>query len=170
MAGQTLGSGADSGIKRVFATALTETNATDVEGVGVIRFEGRKIYKWVKYNNGSGDVAAIVGDCAYYYGVAGDAVTGGYEDSVVTMDRTDGYLGAGVFQSIIADGEFGWIQVEGQVGILTDVAGGIGDKMTLSDGTAGAAQLSDSETEPAIGFVAQAGAITEYSTIVLQLN
>ena len=118
MAGQTPGS-AGKGIKKVFSAGLTETADYDKEGVGAIRFEGQKIYKWVKYNNGSGDVASVVGNFAYYYGVAGDAVTGGYENSVVTMDLTDGYLTAGVFQAIIADGEFGWIQIQGPATVTT---------------------------------------------------
>ena len=105
---------ANEGIKKIFVTALTETSTDDKEGVGVLRFVGNKIYKWVKFNNGQDNVAAIVGDCAYYYGVSGDAVTGGYENSVVTMDRTDEYgIGAGIFQSIIADGSYGWLQIRG---------------------------------------------------------
>ncbi len=137
MAGQTPGS-AGKGIKKVFATGLTETSATDMEGVGAIRFEGNKVYKWVKYNNGSGDVASIAGDCAYYYGVAGDAVTGGYENSVVTMDRTDGFgVGAGVFQAIIADGEFGWLQIRGPATLTQALTSG-SDGGALTEVGAGA--------------------------------
>ncbi|KKL88316.1 hypothetical protein LCGC14_1925900, partial [marine sediment metagenome] len=33
------GSGRDSGIKKIFATSLTEISTTDVEGIGVIRRE-----------------------------------------------------------------------------------------------------------------------------------
>lgn len=97
-------------------------------------------------------------------------ITGSLYGELVLATAATDTITVGVACKTFADGEFGWIQTEGMVGVLTDVAGGIGDKMTLSDGTAGACQLSDSETEPAIGFVAQAGAITEYSTIVLQLN
>ncbi len=154
MAGQTPGS-AGKGIKKVFATGLTETSAIDMEGVGAIRFEGNKIYKWVKYNNGSGDVAAIVGDCAYYYGVAGDAVTGGYENSVVTMDRTDGFgVGAGVFQSIIADGEFGWLQIRGPATLTQALTSGAdGDALTeIGAGADGALELVGADIEAMVAI------------------
>lgn len=120
-----------SGIKKVFQTLLADTSSKDKEEVGTLRFEGNKVYKWVKYNNGAGDVASIAGDVAYYYGVSGDAVTGGYENNVVTMDRTDAYLGAGVFQAIIADGEYGWIQIKGPATLTnTLTAGADGNPLT----------------------------------------
>ena len=145
MSQQTPGTSA-KGIKRIFATALTETSTIDLEGVGAIRREGNKTYKWIKYNNGAGDVASVVGDVGYYYGVSGDAVTGGYENSEVTMDLTDGYIGAGVFQSIIADGSFGWIQVRGAATTTTaPKAGADGDALTMigatTDGTLDVAAL-----------------------------
>ncbi len=140
--GQTPGSNT-GGMKQSFTTGLAETSAIDAEGVGTHRYDSGKWYKWVKYNNGSGDVAAIVGDVAYYYGVAGDPVTGGYEDSVVSMDRTDGFLGAGVFQSIIADGEYGWIQIKGAATLTQALtAGADGNPLTfIGAGADGALDL-----------------------------
>lgn len=130
MAGQTPGS-AGAGIKKVFATGLAENNTIDREGVGTIRHEGNSVYKWIKYNSGAGAVAAIAGDVAYYYGVGGDAVSGGYENHEVTMDRTDGYLGAGVLQSVIPNGSFGWVQIRGPATLTnTLTAGADGDGLT----------------------------------------
>jgi hypothetical protein len=114
-----------SGIKKVFLTKLTETSTTDKEGVGTIRFEGNKVYKWVKFNNGAGNVASVAGNVAYYYGVGGDAADGdGYELSIVTMDRTDAFMTAGVFQAIIADGSYGWIQIKGPATLTTALTAG----------------------------------------------
>ncbi len=146
MAGQTPGS-AGKGIKKVFSAGLGETADYDKEGVGAIRFEGNKVYKWIKFNNGAGDVASVVGLFAYYYGVGGDAAAGdGYELSIVTMDLTDAFMTAGVFQSIIADGEFGWIQIMGPALITTAFkAGADGNAMThvgaTTDGTLDVAAL-----------------------------
>ncbi len=131
---QRLGS-AGNGIKKIFATGLEETANQDLEGLGAIRREGDKTYKWVLFNNGSGSVAAVVGNFAYFIAVTG------YIAHTVTMDLTDADgVGAGVFQSIIADGEYGWIQIGGPATLTTaHLAGADGNAMTAvgasTDGT-----------------------------------
>jgi hypothetical protein len=115
-------------MKKVFQTKLTDTRATDVEGIGVIRFEGAKIYKWVSYNAGTGTVAAVAGSGCVYHG--DDAVVAN-SAADVTMDYTDGLIGAGVLQAIIATTEFGWIQIKGiAVMVPSFTAGADGDRMT----------------------------------------
>ncbi len=122
-----------SGAKKTFLTRLTDTRATDAEGVGCLRWEGNKCYKWILYNNGAGTVTSVAGYFAYYYGVSGDAGDGdGYEDSTVTMDYDDSFgVGAGVFQVEIADGEYGWIQIQGPATLAIAAEGGAdGNAMT----------------------------------------
>ncbi len=159
MAGQTPGS-AGSGIKKVHATGLTETSVTDMEGVGSIRFEGNSIYKWIKYNEGAGSVAAIAGDCAYFYGLSGDAVSGGYENSEVTMDRTDAYLAAGILQAVIADGSYGWIQIRGPATLTQALSGGAdGDKLThVGAGADGALDVAALVTDAHVAIATDASA------------
>ena len=65
-----------AGIKKVFQTLLADTHTTDKEGVGTLRCEGNKVYKYVKYNNGADNIASIKGDVAYYYGVCVHVCTG----------------------------------------------------------------------------------------------
>jgi hypothetical protein len=147
--------------KQTFITGLADQSTSDLEGVGTIRREGpNKIYKWVKYNNGAGDVAAIVGDVAYYYGVSADAVTGGYENSVVTMDRTDAYMGAGVFQSIIADASYGWIQIRGPATLTQALtAGADGNALTHTGaGADGALDVSAAVTDTVVAFATDVSA------------
>lgn len=153
MSRQTPGTGA-KGIKKIFATSLTETSTIDLEGVSTIRRDGNSTYKWVQFNNGAGDVASIAGDVAYYYGVSGDAVTGGYENGVVTMDRTDGYLGAGVFQAIIADLSYGWIQIRGPATLTQALtAGADGNALThVGAGADGALDVSAAVTDAVVAF------------------
>lgn len=97
-----------------------------------------KIYKFVKFNNGVGDVAAVVGNVCYYYAVSGASAG---QTTIVTMDLTDsGGIGAGVFQSIPADGEYCWIQIKGPATLTTALtAGADGDALTAvgagADGT-----------------------------------
>lgn len=137
--GQTLGS-ANHGIKRVFATALDETNAKDMEGAGAIRREGNATYKWIQYFGGAGSVAAVVGDVAYYT-KSGTAATenGGHKDSKVTSDLSDSdELGAGVLQAVIPEAGFGWIQIEGFATLTTALtAGADGDPLTPTGSTDG---------------------------------
>ena len=149
-----------TGHKVSFITGLTDTDTVDVEGVGTLRWEGNKCYKYVKFNNGAGDVASIAGDVAYYYGVSGDAVTGGYENSEVTMDRTDAYLGAGVFQAIIADGSFGWIQIRGAATWTQALsAGADGDALThIGAGADGALDVSALVSDACVAIATDASA------------
>ncbi len=159
-----------SGIKKVFLTKLTEVaTATqgDKEGVGTIRFEGNKVYKWVKFNNGAGNVASVAGNMSYYYGVGGDAADGdGYEDSIVTMDRTDGFMCAGVFQAIIADLGFGWIQIKGPATLTTAfTAGADGNAMHFAGaGADGTIDVSGLVTDDF------AGVATDHSAEMMALD
>lgn len=112
-----------------------------------------KTYKYVKFNNGVGDVASVAGNVAYYYGVSGDAVTGGYENNEVTMDLTDGYMGAGVFQAIIADGGYGWLQVRGAATLTTALtAGADGNALTHVGTTDGTLDVSALVTDAIVAF------------------
>ena len=146
-----------AGMKKVFQTLLADTSTKDKEGVGVLRFEGNKIYKWIKYNNGQNDIASVAGDVAYFYGVGTNASTGGYENSEVTMDQADAYLGAGIIQAVIADGEYGWIQIKGPATINTALsAGGDGESLTHIGSSDGTLDLSNAETDAVVAFATDA--------------
>ena len=146
-----------AGIKKVFQTLLADTHTTDKEGVGTLRCEGNKVYKYVKYNNGAGDVASVAGDIGYYYGIDANASTGGYENNVITADFTDAYLGAGVFQAVIADGSYGWIQIKGPATINTALtAGGDGQALTHVGSSDGTLDLSDNVTDAVVAYATDA--------------
>jgi hypothetical protein len=79
-----------------------------------------KCYKYVLFNNGTGNVAAVVGDFAYYYLAAGLA------SNTVTM--------------VLTDGAYGWVQVSGNATLTTaPLAGADGNALTAvgatTDGT-----------------------------------
>lgn len=98
-------------MKKVFQTRLTDTSTLDLEGIGVLRFEGSRVYKWVTYNTGTGVIAAVAGNGVVYHG--DDAVV---VDSAadVTSDYSDGSgIVAGVLQAVIANASYGWIQIKG---------------------------------------------------------
>lgn len=97
---------AGKGQRRTFTGALTDTYTWDVNGVGAIRQEKDKVYKWVKYNQGTATVTAVAGNAVVYED---------RENSEVNGDVSDGQgLGAGMLMAAIAHGSYGWIQIKGE--------------------------------------------------------
>lgn len=131
----------------------TSTEGPEFRLGTLARLSNGKAYKYVKYNDGVGNVAAVAGNVVYYYGVSADAVTGGYENNEVTMDLTDGYLGAGVLQAVIADGGYGWIQIRGAATVTTALtAGADGQALTHVGTTDGTLDVSALVTDPIVAF------------------
>lgn len=97
-----------------------------------------RIYKFVLFSDGTGNVAAAVGNFCYYV-----AETGA-ETWTVTSDLSDGNgIGAGVFQSVPADGEYCWIQVAGPATLTTALtAGADGNALTAVGSTDGTVDVS----------------------------
>lgn len=128
-----------SGSKRVFVTPLTTVDLTDKEGIGTIRQEGNKWYKYVQYDEGAAAVDSVAGEVCYYY------TLDGYKNNIVTSDLSDALggagleMGAGVLQAILSDGEYGWIQIKGLATLtIALTAGADGDALTptgAGDGT-----------------------------------
>lgn len=102
---------------------------------------GTKKYKYVQFNDGAGAVASVAGNFAYYYAPSG-ASAGAV--NVVTMDVTDsGGIGAGVFQAVIADLGYGWIQIAGPATLTTALtAGADGNALTAVGTTDGTLDVS----------------------------
>lgn len=132
-----------SGSKKSFLTRLTDTSSTDLEGVGTLRWEGNKCYKWVQYDTGAGGIAAASGKVAYYY------TLDGYKNNQVTADLTDSVeLGAGVLQAAPGDGEYGWIQIKGAATLAAALtAGADGDPLTPTGSSDGTLDVSAAVTD-----------------------
>lgn len=147
------------GEKKIFITRLTDTSTSDLEGVGTIRWEGNKAYKWVLYNQGAGAVAAAAGNVAYYYGAAGVG-TSGYTNSEVTSDVSDSpKVGAGVLQAAIANGSYGWVQIKGVATLTTALtAGADGNALTPVGAGDGTLDVSALVTDPICAYAFDASA------------
>jgi len=129
--------------KQVFLTPLTAVETTDLEGVGTLRWEGNKCYKWVKLLNDTATVAGAAGDVALY-----DAVTG-YGLHTVSLDLTDGDsqpLPAGVLGATVTGtvdtAYYCWLQIRGEDTLNaaietsndgTPVAAADGDPLCMGD-------------------------------------
>ena len=128
---------AEYGIKQMFGDKVTDTSTTAQNGLGVIRFEGEKQYRYVQVV----DMAAALGDslCA--------ASTG---EGVVTIDRAGGsqlaLLTRGVAIGAIASGSYGWIQTKGVATINCDGTVAAGDAVIPSAVTNGVADVCDDST------------------------
>lgn len=97
-----------NGLKRVFLTPLDTVDTSDKEGVGTIRFEGNKVYKYIQYSEEAAAVDGVAGEVAYYVAATG------YAANDVTSDLTaSDEVGAGVLQAALSDNEYGWIQIKG---------------------------------------------------------
>lgn len=143
--------------KSIFVTRLTDTSTSDLEGVGTIRRENQKQYKWVRYKTAAGPVAAVAGNVAYYYapgGVSAGATTD------VTSDLSDSAaLGAGVLQSAPANDEYCWIQTRGPATITPALtAGADGQALTALGATDGTLDVSALVTDAIVAHAIDASA------------
>ena len=127
-----------SGMKKVFITPLTDISSTDKEGIGTIRFEGNKIYKYIQYDEATAAVDGVAGEVTYYI------ADSGYGASNVTSDLSaSGSAGtevaAGVLQAALTDEDYGWIQIKGLATLtIALTAGADGNSLTptgAGDGT-----------------------------------
>lgn len=102
--------------------------------------EGKE-YRYYKFNNGAGDVAAVAGNFAYFLAVSG---TSAGEVTEVTMDLSDSSgIGAGVFQAVLTDGYYGWFQTKGHCTLTTALtAGADGNALTAVGATDGTVDVS----------------------------
>lgn len=116
-----------------------------------------KKYKYVQYETGAGAVAAVVGNVCYYYAAGG--VSAG-SSTVVTSDLSDSAgLGAGVLQAVLADGEYGWIQISGVATLTTALtAGADGNALTPVGSTDGTLDVSALVTDSICAYAVDASA------------
>lgn len=127
-----------SGIKKVFATPLNEVSTIVKEELGTLRFEGNKVYKYVKIQNATATVAFVAGDMACYRADK-------YDENQVVTDFTDADtigIPAGALQGagagVLATAYYGWVQVRGFATLNQALAGSpsVGDELTALAATA----------------------------------
>ena len=97
----------DKGQKVVWSGAVTDVHTTQKEVIGSTRFHGMKVYRYYKFDNGSGSVAAVSGNIAVFKATTQDTVTSDVSDGDTNK------VAAGMFVSAPADGQFCWLQVRG---------------------------------------------------------
>lgn len=104
--------------------------ATEIEGktpaLGDIFWgTGGKVYKFVKYDDGSGNLDMVAGDAVFYVDDSGYAAHTVMCDS---GDASGAEIGAGICQgTVTVDGSYFWIQIKGHAILSTNLGGSGGD-------------------------------------------
>lgn len=96
-----------TGQKQLFVTPITEVAATDVEGVGTIRVEQDKIYRWVK--NAETATTFSAGQVVAHVITAGTTAI----QEVKQMATANLSFLAGVVMGTLVGSSYGWIQIWG---------------------------------------------------------
>ena len=112
-------------------TVIDTVASNKLGGIG--QTNDGKLYKYVEYIDAT---AGVAGEVAYYATVAIGGVTG----TVVTSDLSDSIsVGAGVLQTALTTGTYGWVQVSGVATLsIALTAGTDGSNLTpvgAGDGT-----------------------------------
>jgi hypothetical protein len=143
-------------LTRTYTAAQLASEGPAKPGNHFFAYDG-KVYKFVLFNNGVGNVAAVAGNVCYYYAVSGASAG---QTTEVTMDLTDTQeIGAGVFQSVPADGEYCWIQIKGVATLTTALtAGADGDPLTPTGSTDGTLDVTADATSPICAYAIDASA------------
>lgn len=123
-----------------------------------------KRYRFVLFDNGAGNVAAVAGNFAYVLAVSGASAG---QTTTVTSDLSDSAnVGAGVFMSAPADGEYCWVQIAGYATLTTALtAGSDGNALTPVGATDGTLDVSALVTDHICAIAIDASA-----RIVLLVN
>ncbi|RWI94661.1 MAG: hypothetical protein E5X33_30520 [Mesorhizobium sp.] len=144
--------------KTFTAAQLTGTESGKAPKIGDTyeAYDG-KVYRFVKYNQGAGAIAAVVGNVVGFY-AAGGVSAGQYNE--VTSDVSDTAAnGAGVLAGAPGNGEYGWIQVKGPATVTTAlVSGADGNALILSATTDGTLKVAAAVTDTVCAYAIDASA------------
>ena len=104
---------------------------------------GTKLYKYLKYDDGTAAVDGVAGEVAYYY------TLDGYKNHVCSSDLSDSVeIGAGVIQANIATETYGWFQIKGAATLsIALTAGADGDPLTPTGSADGTLDVSSAATD-----------------------
>ena len=113
---------------KVWQDAVTNVTTDRRYELGTLRSVGNKMYKYVTVDT----TTTAVGDVVSYLKLTGYANS----DVSVTASACDG-VGAGVCVSVIANNEFGWVQIRGAATCSTAFSGSPADGCALTTTGAG---------------------------------
>lgn len=148
------------GNKTVYSQDIDEQSSTALEELGtervVLDSDGYKKYKYVRFNNGSGNVASATNMVVY------ELLSADVDGTVVTNDVSDSDINhvAGVMPLAMTDLYYGWMQVVGyNSAIRTNGDDDIAAADALiggGDGTCNSVAQDTAPTNKVLGFAVAA--------------
>lgn len=127
--------------------------------LGQYREENGRGYRYVKYDEGAGSVAAVANQIAFYLGTTDDTTEGPTNTFwEVTSDVSDSHRSkvAGRLCAVIADEGYGWLQTRGPATLKTngddDIALGQSIISANTDGTVDSVAVGTAPTHQVIGW------------------
>lgn len=141
---------AEYGIKQMWPDKVTDFSTTAQNGIGVLRFEGEKAYRYVQAN------ATLVVRNLVSYIVNAVLGTNGFK---VTNTSANVVAAAGIAISAIPANSYGWIQVSGPASCVGDGAVAFGEAVVQNgDGTVDT--MAAGEEHQVVGFALEDDAVT----------
>lgn len=96
-----------------------------VPALGTVVFNQNKWYKFVKYDDGTGNLDLAAGDVVYY---VDDSGYGAHTVTADVSDASGAEIGAGVVQAAVTtDGSYMWVQIKGAATTAVALGGSAGD-------------------------------------------
>ena len=89
--------------------------------LGNVVEQNGKVYRLVKFDNGTGDVASVAGGAAHWKTRADYIVTSDYTDAEAPLNGI-----AGAFLGVVTDGYYCFIQLGGLQAVVTDTTAAAG--------------------------------------------
>ena len=151
--------------KTSYITRLTDVDTTDREGVGTLRFENKKMYKYVKYDHGVAELDLVVGDVVGY--LLNEADSHFVTADVTSMDTLPVIAGIIVAATVTVDDSYIWIQISGPATLAATVKGTTptaGDVIAILTGTTD----KFAEIDPTDNVVRGGFMVTTTTGVILQ--
>lgn len=142
-------------VQRMWPQGLTEVSSTKKVPLGTIRFERDKVYKYVKYDDGTANLDIVAGDVLSYLAESG------HKNGFVTADVTDtDEVGAGLALATVTEtDQYIWIQVKGAATMAQALtAGADGDPLTVTGAGDKTLDVSAAVTDVVVAVAADATA------------
>ncbi len=153
--------------KTTYLTRLTDVDTIDREGVGTLRWESGKMYKYVKYEHGTAALDLVIGDVVVYTVEDADSYFVTADVSDITDDNSGLPVMAGVIvaATVTETDRYIWIQIGGPNTLAATVTG-----TTPASGDRINASLTDkkAKVDPASNEVICGYMVSRTTGIILQ--
>ena len=143
---------AEYGIKQLWPDKLTDVSATAQTTLGTLRFDGGKIYRYIKAG------PTLTGDTLSLYQTVSYITGTGF---VVTNTSADIESTAGAVIVAIPENYYGWIQVSGMAILIGDGAVAFGE-IVVNNGDGTVDTMAVTEEAAMVGVASEDDAATTF--------